>query len=59
MEPEDFFQVAKHLRRQILVGIEVISLRLALHFLSVVHLGVIAAAAQSFQLAQDILKTFQ
>ena len=59
MESEDFFQVTKHLRRQFLVGIEMISLRLALHFLSVIHLGVVAAAAQGFQLAQDILEAVQ
>ena len=59
MESEDLFQVAKHLRRQSFVGIEMISLRLALHFLSMVHLGVVATAAQGLQLAQDILETFQ
>jgi len=37
----------------------VISLRLALHLFSLVHLGVIVATAQGLQLTQDVLKATQ
>lgn len=59
MEFEDFFQISDHIRGQGLVGVEVISLRFALHLLSLVHLGVIVATAQGLQLTQDVLKATQ
>ena len=59
MEFEDVFQILDHVRRQSLVRVEVISLRLALHVLGLVHLGGTVAAAQGRQLAQDVLKATQ
>ena len=60
VESEHFFQVVNDLRWHILVRIEVVGLRLALHLLSVAHLGVaVAAAAKGRQLTQDVLETFQ
>ena len=59
MEFEDVFQILDHVRRQSLVRVEVISLRLALHVLGLVHLGGTVVAAQGLQLAQDVLKATQ
>ena len=56
MESEDVFQVFDHLRRQNPVGVKVISFRLALHLLSLIQLGVTVVAAQSLQLAQNVLE---
>ena len=58
MESENVLQILNHPGRQGLVRVEVVSLRFALHLLSLVHLGVAVATAQGLQLTQDILKTF-
>jgi len=59
VEFKDFFQLFDGLGRQNLVRVEVISLRLALHLLSLVHLGVTVTAAEGLELAQDVLKAGQ
>lgn len=59
MESKDFFQIFDHLRRQNLIRVEVVSLRLALHLLSLIHLRVVVAAAEGLELAQDVLKAGQ
>ena len=61
MEFEDFFQILDHLGRESPIRVEVISLRLALHFLGLVQLRVTitTAPAQGLQLAQDVLKAAQ
>ena len=56
MKFEDFFQIPHHFRWERFVRVEVIGLRLALHLLSLVHLGVTVAATQGLQLAQDVFE---
>jgi hypothetical protein len=56
VECEDFFQILDHRRGERSVRVEVISLRLALHLLSLIHLGVTVAATQALQLAQDVFE---
>jgi hypothetical protein len=51
VEFENLSQLTKNLRRQRLFRIEAVSLRLALHILSLVYLGVAVAAAKGLELA--------